>query len=330
MRNGLIDTGRKPAEDEAETDAGTEPTPEELVVLSRMERVAFRIAQRMNRGRTKVFWTWCQKTIGASWIHLATYNLLRIHGLENLETVPHTRPLLLVANHRSFYDMYVVSTVLFRHTRWPKRLFFPVRARFFYDSPLGLAVNFLMGWWSMYPPFFAGVDKRADKRIFDKYTMRLLAELCRQGAGHVVGFHPEGKRNLGPDPYELLRPQPGIGKLIKDIAPPVIPVFIAGLGNNLRRQVLGNWTGGELIRIHFGPPLDFSEFLSKRDHMRTYKEIAEFVMSKIAELGEQDRSLYAPLAQGGERVVTDTLETTPAVATTPVYHKGAASERRTH
>jgi hypothetical protein len=79
--------------------------------------------------------------------------------------------------------------------------------------------------------------------------------------------------------------------LIKDASPQVIPVFIAGLGNDLPKQVLGNWTGGEKIRIHFGPQIDFSEFLSKRDHLRTYKEISEFVMHKIAELGEQDRAL---------------------------------------
>ena len=35
--------------------------------------------------------------------------------------------------------------------------------------------------------------------------------------------------------------------------------------------------------------LDLSEHLAKKDRIRTYKEIADFVMSKIAELGEQDR-----------------------------------------
>ena len=151
-----------------------------------------------------------------------------------------------------------------------------------------------MGWWSMYPPFFAGGDNPlVDKRAFDKYSMRLLAEICRHGAGNVIGFHPEGKRNKSDDPYTFLRPQPGVGKLIKDAAPQVVPVFIAGLGNDLRRQVLGNWHGGEPIRIHFGPVLDLSEYLTRRDHMRTYKEIGEHVMSAIAALGETDRDLHA-------------------------------------
>ena len=271
-----------------------DPTPEELAVLSGMERFAFRFVRRMNEGRAKRFWTWCQRTIGAGWIHLSTYNLMRVYGLEHVESVSHDRPLLLVANHRSFFDMYTVSTVLFRRTRWPKKLFFPVRGRFFYESPLGMFVNLVMGWWSMYPPFFATVtDPMPEKRAFDKYSMRLLTELCRHGAGHIIGFHPEGTRNKGPDPYSFLRPQLGVGKLIKDADPQVIPVFIAGLGNNLIRQILGNWTGGEPIRIHFGPPLDYSKYLAKRDHMRTYKEIADFVMLKIAELGERDKKVMS-------------------------------------
>src|ERR687886_201628 len=63
---------------------------------------------------------------------------------------PAERPVLLVSNHRTFFDMYVVSAELFRRTRGEKKLFFPVRGRFFYESPLGMLVNFLMGWWSMY------------------------------------------------------------------------------------------------------------------------------------------------------------------------------------
>lgn len=266
----------------------SDPTQEELAVLSPMERIAFRVAHRMNQGRAKDFLTRCQQTLGAGWIHLCTYNLMHVYGLEHIEAASHDRPLLLVANHRSFFDMYVVSTVLFRRTGWPKRLFFPVRGRFFYESPLGMFVNLVMGWWSMYPPIFMTAEKRA----FDKYALRRLSELLHSGAGHVIGFHPEGTRNRSLDPYSYLRPQPGIGKLIKETqAPQVIPVFVAGLSNKLVQQVLDNWSGGQPIRVHFGPPLNFAEYQAKPDHVRTYKEISDFVISKIAELGEQDRAM---------------------------------------
>lgn len=274
--------------------AQMEPLPEEIAVLSSFERFAFRLTRRMNYGRWKRFWTWCQKILGAGWIHISTYNIMNLYGLENIEAVSHERPILLVANHRSFFDMYTVSTMLFRHTRWRKQLYFPVRGRFFYQSPLGLFVNLVMGWWSMFPPFFASGEKpMTEKRDFDKYSFRVLTEICKRGAGNVIGFHPEGTRNKGSDPYSFLPAQPGVGKLIKDAEPQVIPVFIAGLGNDLPRQVMGNWTGGEQIRIHFGRQIDISPFLAKRDSVRTYKEIADFVMMKITELGEEDRKIIS-------------------------------------
>jgi 1-acyl-sn-glycerol-3-phosphate acyltransferase len=269
------------------------PTAEELAVLSSFERFAFHFTHRMNLGRWKRFWTWCQSVFGAGWIQISTYNLMRVHGLEHFEALDHSKPILLVANHRSFFDMYVVSTTLFRKTKWRKQLFFPVRGRFYYQNPIGMFVNLIMGWWSMYPPFFVtGKDPLPEKRPFDKYSLRRLVQLCREGEGNVVGFHPEGTRNKSGDTYSFLRPQPGVGRLIKEANPQVVPVFIAGLGNNLPKQVLGNWFGGDKVRIHFGPKINLAEFMAKKDHLRTYKEIGELLMSKIGELGEQDREQY--------------------------------------
>ena len=175
--------------------------------------ICFSLGARMNQGDWKRFWTWCQRVFGAGWIHFATYNLMQVYGLEHVEAASRERPILLVANHRSFFDMYMVSTVLFRNTTWRKQLFFPVRGRFFYQSPLGLFVNLVMGWWSMYPPFFASGEKPiSEKRAFDKFSFRLLTELCRNGPGNVIGFHPEGTRNKGADPYSYLPAQPGSWK----------------------------------------------------------------------------------------------------------------------
>src|SRR5438046_5651879 len=106
----------------------------------------------MNLGRCKRFWTWCQSFFGAGWIHISTYNLMQVYGLENLELMSRNRPILLVANHRSFFDMYVVSTTLFRRTKWGKHLFFPVRPLFFYQSIAAGFVISIMCCWSVYRP----------------------------------------------------------------------------------------------------------------------------------------------------------------------------------
>lgn len=267
-----------------------DPTIEEVAALSHVERLAFHLAHKMNQGAAKRAMTWLQSTIGMGWIRLATYNIMRVYGFENVEATDHTRPIILAANHRSFFDLYAVSAELYRRTTWKKSLFFPVRARFFYTSPLGSLVNFIMGWFSMYPPIFMTPEKRA----FDLYSFQRLAALARTGEGHIIGFHPEGTRNKSLDPYSFLPPKTGIGKLamaVENIQ--IVPVFVAGLEQkSLIKQVARNWQkDAEPIRIHFGANIDLSAFRGKRDALRTHKEIADFVMSKIAELAERDREL---------------------------------------
>lgn len=253
----------------------------------------------MNRGAWKNFWTFCQRHIGSLWIFIATYNLMNVFGIDNIEATDPDRPVLLVANHRSFFDMYTISSVLFRRTKRPIKLYFPVRAKFFYDNPLGWFVNLVMGWWAMYPPFFRE-QKEAKKRAFDKFSVRELIRICSAGRGHVIGFHPEGKRNLSDDPYSFLPAQPGIGKVIFEARPQVIPVFVTGLINDLPRQILGNWTGGEKVRIWFGEQIDLSEFYEKRDSIRTHKEIGDFLMEKIELLGQRDK-VWTGQGEGNER-----------------------------
>lgn len=271
------------------------PTDDEISVLEPLEKTGFKLTHRMNEGAWKTFWTFCQRHIGSLWIKICTYNLMNVFGIENVQNADIERPLLLVANHRSFFDMYTVSSVIFRQTIRPIKLFFPVRAKFFYDSPLGWFVNLVMGWWAMYPPFFRE-DREVRKREFDKFSVRRLVQLASEGKGHIIGFHPEGKRNLSDNPYELLPAQPGIGKVIYAARPQVIPVFIAGLGNDLPKQVLGNWTGGEQVRIWFGERVDLAEFYEKSDRLRTHKEIADFLMTKIGELAEKDRAKFGGVA----------------------------------
>jgi hypothetical protein len=66
----------------------------------------------------------------------------------------------------------------------------------------------------------------------------------------------------------------------------------------LPKQVARNCNREEVIRIHFGPVLDLTEYLQKPDRLRTHKEIADAVMGKIAELGEGDREMQIGLERG--------------------------------
>lgn len=242
----------------------------------------------MNREPAKAFWTQCQRHIGAVGIRLVTRNVVRDAGFEHVERAYREGALLMVANHRSYFDMFVVSSLLHRRLPGRKRLYFPIQGKYYYQSAVGLALNQLAGMWSMFPPLFAAPTHEAS----DRYALRLLTELCAQGPGTILGIHPEGGRNRNPDPYTYMRFQPGTGKIIHTARPIVIPTFIAGLDNEVGKQVLRNWRGGKPVRIRFGAPVDLSAHYALPAKGSTYKQITDEVMSRVAGLGEEDRREY--------------------------------------
>ncbi|HSE67268.1 MAG TPA: lysophospholipid acyltransferase family protein, partial [Gemmatimonadales bacterium] len=266
---------------------GGDASRAQLDSLTPFERTAFRLVRRMNQGRWKRLWCWCDREIGARWIEAFVGSRLEIHGLERIARASRERPLLLAANHRSFFDMYVVMALLFRRTDGWRDIYFPVRGRFFYQSPLGVLLNFLGAWWAMYPPFFHS----AAKRRFDQYAFGLLTELCREGTGRLVGFHPEGTRNKSEDPYSFLPVQSGIGHLILEARPQLMPVFIAGLSNSLGHEMGRGRREGNRIRVHFGEVVDYRAptRLAQRVSARA---VAEEVMQRIRALAEEDRARY--------------------------------------
>ncbi len=279
------------------------PTPEQLAPLSRFERAAFRVVDYVNTNPlTKAGSHAFLRSVGMTWVWTCSRNLIHMLGVEQLRKLSPSRGLLLASNHRSFFDQYIISACLFRTTTLLKRLYFPVRAEFWYQRPLGLAVSLLMSALSMYPPVF----REQGKRDFNHYGVRRLVQILEE-PGSVVGVHPEGTRNKGDDPYRLLPAQPGIGKLIMDARPTVIPIFVNGLGNDFAHQIRSNFDGtGVPVVLAFGAPLELEPFYARRNSLRTQKEAADFVLAAIAALGEQERAYRASLGgrpAGGPRLV---------------------------
>src|SRR5262249_37419432 len=84
-----------------------------------------------------------QRPIGQWWIVAATAKLRHVHGLERLPPFDPAQGVVFVANHRSFFDLYVTAAELVARGL-PQRILFPVRSNFFYDNPLGPLVNGIM------------------------------------------------------------------------------------------------------------------------------------------------------------------------------------------
>jgi 1-acyl-sn-glycerol-3-phosphate acyltransferase len=266
------------------------PTAEQLQLLSPFERVSFGLADFVNSHRgTKAASGLFLRSVGMTWVYYCCHRVTHLLGVDHLRALRPTRGLLLASNHRSFFDQYVISSWLFRTTRLLKRIYFPVKADFWYQRPLGVSLSFVLSALSMYPPIF----REQGKRDFNTYGVRRLAQLLAE-PGSVVGVHPEGTRNKGDDPYALLPAQPGVGKLIMDARPTVVPIFINGLSNNFRKQVRSNYDGtGRPVIIVVGAPLDLGPFLARRNSLRVQKEISDFVLEQIRRLGEREREYRA-------------------------------------
>jgi 1-acyl-sn-glycerol-3-phosphate acyltransferase len=232
-----------------------------------------------------------QRSIGSTWIHHFTKNLRFVFGLERLPRLDRGQSYLLVANHRSFFDLYVVIGHLVR-LRLRHRIVFPVRAEFFYTGVLGLFVNGVMSFFAMYPPIF-----RARKKLaLNPVSLDELAWLLRRG-GYFCGVHPEGTRKKDDDPYTFLPAQRGIGRVIHEARVPVIPVFINGLlAHDLRRQVASNFDGtGRKIVVVFGAPIDFSDLYAEPGSPKVHQAIADRTLEVIGQLGQEERLRRAEL-----------------------------------
>ncbi len=230
-----------------------------------------------------------QRRISANWIDFSIRNLLSVHGVDRLPVFGRDSSTILVSNHRSFFDLFVVSSVIVKRGL-EQRLMFPVRSQFFYDSPLGLAVNGAMSFFAMYPPLFRDRDKTALNRASVDELVRLL-----RAGGALVGLHPEGTRNKSNDPYTLLPARPGVGRIIRATRgrAVVIPVFINGLSNDFVRQVAGNYlkTGGP-VTVVFGHPLEFD---GVREGPEADQQISDRALEAVRALGEEERRIRAKL-----------------------------------
>ena len=233
-----------------------------------------------------------QRHIGANWIEQSIKNLRQVHGEERLPRFDRDASTILVSNHRSFFDLYVVTAYLVKRGM-PQRLVFPVRSQFFYDKPLGLAVNGLMSFFAMYPPVFRDRKRAALNLASLDEVVRLI-----KNGGAFVGLHPEGMRNKTDDPYALLPAQGGVGRIIQAARgkATVIPVFVNGLGNDIVRQVGSNFMKkGPPVTVVFGRPIDFGDMLDAPPSPRLHRKISETSVDAIRALGEEDRAIRASM-----------------------------------
>ena len=255
--------------------------------LSFVERAQIRfVKSTFAQGRLSDALVRYQNAVGATWVDFAIKNLIELHGVERFPKLAKNDSFVLVSNHRSFFDMYALTSQLIKRLGVRQRMLFPVRSKFFYDRLAGLAVNGLMSGFAMYPPIFRERERSSLNVASVDETIRLV-----RAGGTFLGMHPEGKRNPG-DPYTFLPARAGVGKIVHACPKAlVIPVFVNGLGNDLLRQIRGNFDGsGERILAVFGEPIDFGSLRDEPASPEVFRRISESSMDHVRRLSEEERT----------------------------------------
>src|SRR5262245_42903059 len=138
------------------------PTEEQLALLEPFERFAFEFTDRVNRSPRLKRWSHAfLRSAGAAWVYHCSKYLNHFYQLENRPTRRPDRGVIVVSNHRSFFDMYSISSVMLRHTTWIEGMYFPVRSDYFYERVDGIVVNAIMAGMAMYPPVLRQPARRA-------------------------------------------------------------------------------------------------------------------------------------------------------------------------
>ena len=169
----------------------------------------------------------------------ATATPIKLNGLENLPA--DGRPYVLVSNHSSFLDAYVLVAML------------PGHFRFIAKAELAKSFIIRVPLQHIHTEFVERFD--TSKSVRDT---RHLSDVLK--AGHALVFFAEGTftRTPGLRPFHL-----GAFSVAAQAGAPVIPVAIRGTRSILRSESRFPQHGS--ISVDIGPPIEPAEFIQEAE-----------------------------------------------------------------
>ena len=159
-----------------------------------------------------------------------------LHSIEGLEHVPPTGPFVLVANHSSYYDHFVIGAIMLAVRDTPT--WFLTKEQSFHNS---LSRIWHEAWYSI----------PVNRERAGSATLRQVRSALSRG--HAVTVYPEGTRGDGPG---LLPFKDGAFRFAIDSEVPVIPMGVHGAGLVLPRGARRTFPAK--VDVSFGPPLPTS------------------------------------------------------------------------
>ena len=182
----------------------------------------------------------------------------------NQKSVPKSGAFIIVSNHVSYLDPFIVGAAINR------RICYLCRESAF-KWPI---IGYLLKHWNAVPVDDAGRSPRGLKAILDRLK-----------TGEAVMLFPEGTRTYD---RNLQRAHPGVGLVAMQSQSPVLPVRIFGIWEAYNRYM--RFPRPKQVSVVFGNPITFIE---KYEEAKTstparlkqiYQEIANEIMNAIAQI----------------------------------------------
>lgn len=197
------------------------------------------------------------------WVTFSIYvigfyaSLLNRFAIRGSDNIPARGPVLITSNHISAYDTIFLPWAVIRHNHL-QMLWAPAKEELFAKTFQRLIYTS----WGAFP-----VKRKRDVR-----AGRTLNDLLRD---QKVMLFPEGTRHKD---GRLGSGNRGVGKIIYDTRPVVIPTALIGLNTWKFPGV------GQQGRVVFGAPLNFDDLFQLTDCKETHLLIVERVMQAIADI----------------------------------------------
>jgi 1-acyl-sn-glycerol-3-phosphate acyltransferase len=201
-------------------------------------------------------------------VFLPVIRLLFRPWIEGRENLPSSGPAILVANHISAGDTYLLPALISR------RLTFPAKAELFEGrGPGGAVMTWFLEGVGMLPMDRSGGRASAT-------SMTSVQQVLRRG--QLLGIFPEGTRS--PD-GRLYKGKTGVARLVLQARVPVIPVGMVDT-QFVRLPLLGL----PVMRrpgVRIGRPLDFDRYAGAGNDRDVLRWVTDEVMAAVQELSGQ-------------------------------------------